>query len=247
MQAIRQYYSTVESFEYQFLYGKVLQQTEQSLQASLMRGPVLEHLLTLCGTNVDLALNVVKNYTFLYQATSILTEGECDGDWLTHEPSLRWDDSLMCYRESEANNGSCHSFDIIFAKEDFPLTASDYRQYLVEGCERVFWKVQTALSLRMRSEFGKCELGECTGLLESMHLTTSREVFITHLQSLHMASVTRYQREASQQCTVWGEDKNNRSGLHIVKDEDIDAHNIYLYKHISPTRIYLRKGALRLH
>ena len=243
MQAIQQYYSTVESFDYQFLYGKVLQQTDQRIQASVMRGPVLEHLLTLCGTNVDLALNVVKNYTFLYQATSILSEGENDGHWLRdqgwleHEPSLRWQEPS----HSNANNGCWHFFDRIFAVEDFPLTASDYIQYLIEGCIPVFWKVQTSLSLRMRSAYGECELGECTGLLESMHMTTSREVFITHLQSLHMAAVTEHQREAAQRRPVWTVD-DSTGRAYIVTDEDVDAHYMYLYEHVSPTEIYCEQG-----
>ena len=251
-QAVRLYFTQVESFAYQFQCGQLLHDPEDDLESHLLRGPVLQHLMTLCGTDAQLARNVVRNYRYLYEATSILGDGE---GWLIDESGLRYDDSELYDRGPHSDNGCWRYFDAIFDKDDFPgMSASVYRQYLIENCVPVFRRLQENLSLRMRSQYGTCELGECGCLLESMHMTRTIAEFIEYVQFLFKTAVKRKQREeheddcvdddfsrevpfAIQSC--WW---NHYPATINVRVEDIVAHNEMLYNDITPTGIYFRNG-----
>jgi hypothetical protein len=202
MPARMQYYNCIESFTYQFLLGQlILDPNADEFERTLLHGPVLEHLLTLCGSDVQLARNVVDNYYHLYNTTWILGTGigtEDHDGWITGHPGLRLDDHMMPGRRARDETRLEECFCDYFAKSNFPeLGVREYVEYLIRECEPVFELIQCTLSLRMRSEEGKCELGACENLLQDMHMTSTREEFCAHLRTFHLAAVRKLVEEGT--------------------------------------------------
>jgi hypothetical protein len=230
------YYNCIESFTYQFLLGQLVLETKGcDFAEAILHGPVLEHLLTLCGANLQLARNVVANYTYLYNATSLLDDNDPQDPygWLADRPDLRMDDSELTMRGKMDDNGLYTWFDSYFAKDDFPgLDAYAYVWYLIRESDEVFKMIQCTLSLRMRAEDGKCELEACGTLLDDMHMTTTVLDFVTHLQTIHVASV--------QQRIAAREDEEAPCPVEIA-----DA--LPWYDDITPSGIYLQNDGPEWH
>ena len=229
-----QYYRCIESFNYQFLLGRLMLETAygDDFAQAILHGPVLEHLLTLCGTNLQLARNVVANYTWLYNVTSTVDDDvdEIIG-WLTDQPGLRMDDSELCDRGKQDDNGLWTWFNRYFDKTDFPgMDAYTYVWYLIRDCGPVFVDIQCMLSLRMRYVDACCELGACENLLEDMHMTTTLQNFHQHLLTFHMESVRQRIARAEVEFDAYLR----------MNDEDQDGtDSLSWYQDIAPAGIYL--------
>ena len=226
------YYNCIESFTYQFLLGQLVLEfgesdkhfAEETLE--ILHHPILEHLLTLCGSNLQLARNVVANYTHFFKVTSHLQDVPDDGDcsWITARPQLRMDLSMQTRWEKWDETGLSSYFNDYFEKSDFPgLDAYAYVEYLIRESDEVFNMIQCTLTLRMRSACGKCELGACGTLLEDMHMTTTVDDFVTHLRTIHMATVQQHIADEN---------------VDDSDDESEIADALYWYDNIAPSGIY---------
>jgi hypothetical protein len=240
-----QYYDQLESFEYQHLRGQLLLQFDDSdFTKALLHGPVLEHLLTLCGSNLRLARNMTDCYMFLYDVMSVNKNNV--GRWDDRPPydieyrrpidfkdRLRLDDSGFTDRWHSVDQGLLWvGFDDFFAKEDYPeLSAFDYVYNLISGCHNVFADIQCKLSLRMRNLAGECEIGGCGSLLEDMHMTATVPDFKLYLQALHKRAV---------QETI----ANRRPDFPLPPDDPPDNILSHKYYALTPTGVYTQDHTL---
>jgi len=232
------YYYCIESFPYQLLLGRlVLEADDDEFKQAILHGPVLEHLLMLCGTNMQLARNVVANYTFLYNTTSLLHDDFDDekkmGGWLKDEPGMRLNVSELTMMGKMDDDGLRTCFNSYFDKENFPeLGAHQYVQHLVEYCSQTFEDIQIMLSLWMRG--GLCDLDDRDTLLEDMHMTTTVHDFITYLHTtFHMRAVRRYDEMEEEQRLLPG----RPTAAERVDGERVDGN---WFENVTPAGIYLR-------
>jgi hypothetical protein len=243
------YYNCIESFTYQFLLGQLVLETGESDFAdslSILHGPVLEHLLTLCGSNLQLARNVVANYLHFFKVTSHLQDVP-NSLWLTDRPQMRMDESLETRWEKWNDNCFASYFNKYFQKRAFPgLDAYAYVQYLIRESDEVFKMIECTLSLRMRAADGKCELGACGTLLDDMHMTTTVHDFVAHLRTIHTESVQQHIAVREHEDAVF---RAAHSGAYVVDNERYNgrplpdegdiADVLYWYDEIAPNGMYL--------
>jgi hypothetical protein len=189
----------------------------------------MEHLLTSCTArgnraNLRKARRVTECYTFLYNVISV----GCNDDGFTHIPlAQRMDDQDFDGRWDEDDNGlwTC-CFDTHFDKTHFTnLGPIEYVAFLVGDCHELFYELQCKLALRMRTQFGKCELGARHDLLQDMHMTTDLPDFVDHLRTRSKESVA--------------DSVVNMRDIDLIDDPRYDP-NIwnYRYDHVTPSGIF---------
>ena len=85
------YFRTLESFAFKHFVGRLMDH-DGDLYDALLHGPVLEHLLTLCNGDFQLARNVTHCYKSLYNLISIVVDitGELDNDGLRFDDRQRY-------------------------------------------------------------------------------------------------------------------------------------------------------------
>ena len=225
------YYHIVESFEYKITLGRLQLEVRESVFLTstfrcehlrkVLRGPVLEHLLTLCGSDLRLARNVQNCYVYLYQLTSLLQ----DSFWLDHDRGLRLNADIAPEHLALHQRCLVRLFDDHFKRDAFQgLEPSKYVS-LIQRCASVFTRIQCDLSLRMRTPAGKCELGECMDLLERMHMSSNVSDFVAYLRSEH--------RMAANEGVLEQDLPNNISSM--------GTSYLYTYDYITPVGIYMQR------
>ena len=231
--SLLRYYTQLESFEYITLVGKLLLQNDDVFTKKIVRGPVVEHLLTLCGTNVTLAENVVECYMQLFYVTTVLVCAGHDGREVFRR-NVRIAPPRGHTNINERNQSKW--FDLFFDKSFFPeLSPREYVDYLVRQCQPIFQAIQLRLCLRLHDQEGFCEYTGSPGLLQTMHMTTNPRDFRTFLQGVHLqCALNRGQLEAAAE--------GRRQELcrpPELEEGESESEYSFWYTHATPTSIFL--------